>query len=90
VDGGDRELGIVPVGVPINFQQGGVISRNIVNGLIDGLKFLHGQHIVHRDIRPSNLVLDQHGNVIIIDYETAVIISDKNVEYLRGFICWPQ
>jgi Protein kinase domain len=92
---GNRELGIVPVGMPINFREPQTTSRKIVQCLIDGLKFLHELGIVHRDIRPSNLILDYDKptvNVVIIDYETAVVVDDapQGVEYHGGFICWPK
>jgi serine/threonine protein kinase len=55
-----------------------------------GLEYLHSLGIVHRDIRPSNLILDQNDNVIIIDCETSIAFQDApEVEYLGGFICWP-
>jgi hypothetical protein len=92
---GDRELGIVPVGKPIKFREGQTTSRIIVHCLIDGLKFLHELGIVHRDIRPSNLILDHTKptvNVVIIDYETAVVVDEvsQGVEYHGGFISWPK
>ena len=92
---GDREFGIVPVGVPIDFREPQTTSRVIVQCLIDGLKFLHELGIVHRDIRPSNLILDYTKtmvNVVIIDYETAVVVNDvsQGVEYCGGFISWPK
>lgn len=92
---GDRELGIVPVGEPIDFRGPQTTSRIIVQCLIDGLKFLHELGIVHRDIRPSNLILEytkKMVNVVIIDYETAVVVDDvsQGVEYHGGFISWPK
>jgi serine/threonine protein kinase len=92
---GNRELGIVPVGRPINFREPQSTSRRIVQCLIDGLKFLHDLGIVHRDIRPSNLILNYNKstvNVVIIDYETAVVVDDalQRVEYHGGFISWPK
>jgi predicted Ser/Thr protein kinase len=87
---GRPELGIVPVGRPIDFRQCADTSRKIVEGLIAGLQYLHGLEIVHRDIRPSNLVLTERNEVIIIDYETALLIPDKKVEFFGGFICWPK
>lgn len=89
---GGKQLGIVPVGQPIDFRQVASVSRKIVEGVIDGLEFLHLQGIIHRDIRPSNLVLDHKNNVIIIDYETSVVIptAGTTVQYYGGFICWPK
>jgi len=84
------ELGIVPVGRPIDFRQSADTSREIVEGVIEGLRYLHQQGIVHRDIRPSNLVLDDSNNLVIIDFETALSISEKEVEFFGGFTCWPK
>jgi hypothetical protein len=88
--GTSKELGIVPIGDPIDFRQVASVSRKIVKGLMDGLQWLHTQGIIHRDIRPSNLVLDHMNNVVIIDYETAVECDGTLVEYLGGLICWPK
>jgi hypothetical protein len=87
---GDKQLGIVPHGTSIDFRQTASVSRKIVRGLVDGLEHLHLQGIVHWDIRLSNLVLNRHHNVVIIDYETSVMLNDTDVEYLGGFICWPK
>ena len=62
---------------------------------MEGLEFLHGLGIVHRDIRPSNLTLDYSKptvNAVIIDYENALLVKDvsEEVEYLGGFISWPM
>jgi hypothetical protein len=58
------EIGIVPVGYSINFQQTSGVSCWIVHWLILGLEYLHGQGIVHQDIRPTNLILNSFSKVI--------------------------
>jgi hypothetical protein len=91
---GDKELGIVPAGVPIDFCEPQSISQTIVLHLMEGLEFLHNLVIVHRDIRPSNVILDYSKsfvNTVIIDYENALLVKvDSEVEYLGGFISWPM
>jgi hypothetical protein len=91
---GNQELGILPVGKPIDFNETAAASRKIVHGLMDGLKFLHNLGIVHRDIRPSNLILDytKGFNAVIVDFENALSIEGgaKGVEYFGGFISWPR
>ena len=91
---GDKELGILPFGTPIDFREPQTTSRLIVQHLISGLEYLHGLGIVHRDIRPSNLILDYTKatvNVVIIDYETAFFIDRPHdaVKYEGGFVAWP-
>jgi Protein kinase domain len=90
---GGQQLGIVPVGLPIDFKESQPISRKIVSHLMDGLEFLHRLGIVHRDIRPSNLILDHtknNGNLVIIDYENAVLVNPEvSVDYYGGYISWP-
>jgi hypothetical protein len=87
---GRNEFGIVPVGRRIDFRQVSAVSKQIVSGLLEGLEWLHKKGIIHRDIRPSNLVLDDEDNVVIIDYETAVPLQEGEVEYYGGYMCWPR
>ncbi|XP_044158285.1 protein kinase C theta type-like [Bufo gargarizans] len=35
--------------------------------IVCGLQFLHGHNIVHRDIKPDNIMLDKDGHIRIID-----------------------
>ena len=96
---GSGELGIVPIGEPVLPGESAAISRKVVEGMIHGLRYLHGQGIVHRDIRLSNLILKRERNdvnVVIIDYETAFDLGGRNhstnhgVDYSGGYICWPR
>jgi len=86
----DKELGIVPAGHPIDFQQPAKKFRRIVEGMVDGLQYLHLQGIIHRDIWPSNLIVHQN-DVVIVDFETSVFAdSTTKVVYEGGHICWPK
>ncbi|XP_075115345.1 protein kinase C delta type-like [Leptodactylus fuscus] len=35
--------------------------------MVCGLQFLHGQNIIHRDMKPANIMLDGNGHIRIID-----------------------
>ncbi len=45
--------------------------KNIIAQLCDGLIELHKLGIIHRDINPSNVMIDKSGIVKIIDYDIA-------------------
>ena len=95
---GNEELGIVPIGEPVLPGELAIVSRKIVQGMIKGLKYLHSQGIIHRDIRLSNLILKRKNDdvdVVIIDYETAFDLkgnhsTGEEVRYSGGYICWPR
>jgi serine/threonine protein kinase len=88
----------LPIGEPVLPGEPAAVSRKIVRDMIDGLRYLHSQGIVHRDIRLSNLILKREQNdvnVVIIDYETAFDSEGNHstgneVDYLGGYICWPR
>lgn len=48
---------------PLTPEQG----RSLLSALADGLDHLHRQGIVHRDISPSNVIIDDNGTPVIID-----------------------
>ena len=43
----------------------------LMNQISEGLSAIHGHGIIHRDIKPGNIVLNQRGNPILMDFGIA-------------------
>ena len=52
---------------PLGFQT----AARIVSALAEALDHAHGLGIVHRDVKPTNIMLDEHGSPHLIDFGLA-------------------
>ncbi|KAK9760077.1 Serine/threonine kinase [Basidiobolus ranarum] len=48
-----------------------------ISELACSLLYLHKQSIVHRDIKPDNILLDQAGHAHLTDFNIAIVYNDK-------------
>jgi serine/threonine kinase 32 len=53
--------------------------RFYVAQIASALAFLHEQRIMHRDLKPDNILLDQRGNAHLTDFNIAVHFSEKRL-----------
>jgi serine/threonine protein kinase len=51
----------------------------IFHKIIRGLAYAHSQGIIHRDIKPGNIIIDKNGNPKITDFGIAKILGDKGL-----------
>ena len=53
---------------------------NYILQIANGLKYAHDQGVIHRDIKPGNIIVDANKNVKIVDMGLAKIETDSNQE----------
>lgn len=54
-----------------------ILKNRIIPSLNEGLKALHENNIVHKDLKPSNIMLTDDNRVSIIDFGISSVISDE-------------
>jgi serine/threonine protein kinase len=42
----------------------------IIGGIVLGMRFVHSSGFVHRDLKPGNILLNEHGEALIADFGT--------------------
>lgn len=54
-------------------------ALDIMNQLLSAISHAHQHHIVHRDIKPHNILVDRLGNVKITDFGIAMALSSTSI-----------
>ena len=50
-------------------------ARRVLKGVLNALTVLHERNLVHRDVKPENVVIDKNGRVVLIDFNASRRIS---------------
>lgn len=71
---------------PIKWQQ----AFHIAGHLALALEVAHRNGVVHRDVKPSNIMLERSGGVRLTDFGIASIHDDSETTFSTSFIGTPQ
>ena len=66
------------------------VIKYILKQILEGLNFLHSNHIIHRDIKSDNILYNTSGDIKLADFGYAAQLTKQ--EDLRktrcGTVCW--
>ena len=55
----------------------------------DGLHYAHGRGVIHRDVKPANLMLSQEGHLSITDFGLARLLEEPGMTVSGSFLGTP-
>ncbi len=53
------------------------LSQKIIASILDGVEQIHKAGMLHRDIKPDNLIITNDGRIVLIDFGSARAYSDE-------------
>ena len=59
-------------------------ALEISNQIAYGLAEAHNHHIIHRDVKPSNIILTKQGTVKVVDFGLALVLNNPGVTRSLG------
>lgn len=61
-----------------------VLLLNYISQILDALNYMESIGIAHKDIKPSNIFIDNHGRTKLADFGLAGFVDESNISYDYG------
>ena len=53
-------------------------AKKVLSGVCDALTILHSRGIIHRDVKPENVMIDNSGRVVVVDFNASRMESSAS------------
>ncbi len=80
----------------LSLSRGGSLQRHfdtiarLIADVADALDYAHSKGIIHRDVKPSNLMLGKDGRLSLMDFGVARMLEDQGITITGSFIGTPH
>ena len=55
------------------------VAQYVIHQVADALNYAHGEGVVHRDVKPANIMVDRRGNLVVMDFGIAKAVDEANL-----------
>jgi serine/threonine protein kinase len=59
-------------------------TNNIIRTMIETIEHIHQHYVLHRDIKPHNIMLKNDGNIVIIDFGLSTFYINDRGEHIEN------
>ncbi len=51
-------------------------TAEILSPVAEALQYAHDQNVIHRDVKPANVMIDSHGRIVVMDFGIAKALTE--------------
>ena len=55
------------------------VAQYVIHQIADALNYAHGEGVVHRDVKPANVMVERRGNLVVMDFGIAKAVDEANL-----------